>query len=154
VLITHSSMLNSPRLREAYIYWDGKRQSKLMPSRGDIDPIEIPRLLPYVVLIDVLREPLDFRYRLVGTQACVIMRRDFTGQIFSEIPGNGQESARWQGCEAVVSSKAPMYWQIPYLGPERFPRQYENVSLPLSKDGINVTMIFNVISFERGPATV
>lgn len=146
-------MLNSPRLREAYIYWDAKRQNKLMPSRADIDPVEIPRLLPYVILIDVVREPLDFRYRLMGTQACILMHRDFTGQMFSKIPGNGKESALWQACEAVVSSKAPMYWQIPYLGPERF-RHYEDVSLPLSKDGVNVTMIFAVISFERGPATV
>jgi hypothetical protein len=151
VLITHPSMLNSPRLREAYIYWDAKRQTKLMPSRADLDPVEIPRLLPYVILIDVMREPLDFRYRLVGTQACFIMRRDFTGQIFSEIPGSGKESALWQGCEAVVSSKAPMYWQLPYAGPDRFLRNYENVLLPLSNDGVSVTMIFKVISFERGP---
>lgn len=82
MLITHPSMLNSPRLREAYIYWDARRQSKLMPSRTDIDPIEIPRLLPYVVLIDVLREPIDFHYRLIGTQACVTMGRDFTGRFF------------------------------------------------------------------------
>ena len=153
MLITNPSMLNSPRLREAYSYWDAKRQTKLMPSRSDLDPVEIPRLLPYVILIDVMREPLDFRYRLVGTQACVIMRRDLTGQIFSEIPGNGQASALWRGCEAVVSSKAPMCWQFSYLGPERSLRDCERVLLPLSKDGVNVTMIFKVITFERGPTT-
>jgi PAS domain-containing protein len=74
VLISHPSMLNAPRLRAALTYWDAKRQNKLMPPRSDIDPVEIPRLLPYVMLIDVVREPLDFRYRLMGTQACDIMR--------------------------------------------------------------------------------
>jgi hypothetical protein len=147
-------MLNSPRLREAYAYWDAKRKNKLMPARADIDPVEMPRLLPYIILIDVVGEPLDFRYRLIGTQACSIMRRDFTGQFFSKIPGNEKESALWRGCDAVVGSKAPMYWQLPYVGPDRFLRDYENVLLPLSNDGVKVTMIFKVITFERGPSSV
>ena len=150
LLISDPSMLNSRRLREAYSYWNTKRRNKLMPSRSDIDPIEFPPLLPYVILIDVVREPLDFRYRLVGTQACEIMRGDFTGQFFSKIPGKGRDSALWHGCDAVVSSKAAISWEIPYDGPERFLRSYENVLLPLSNDGFNVTMIFKVISFERG----
>jgi hypothetical protein len=154
VLISHPSSLNSPRLRAAYTYWDGKRQNKLMPSRADIDPVEIPQLLPYVILIDVTRGPLDFRYRLVGTQACNIMPRDFTGQFFSKIPGNGKESAAWQECDAVVSSKAPMYWQTPYVAPQSSLRNVQKVLLPLSNDRINVTMIFEVISFEWGPTTV
>ena len=152
MLISHLSMLKSSRLREAYTYWDAKRQNKLMPSRYDIDPVEIPPLLPYVILIDVAREPVDFRYRLIGTQACVILRGDFTGQFFSKVPGNGKESALWQACDAVVGSKAPMYWQIPCVGPERSLHNYENVLLPLSNDGANVTMIFKVISFDRQPS--
>jgi hypothetical protein len=151
VLISHPSMLNSLRLRAAYTYWDGKRQNALMPSRADIDPVEIPQLLPYVILIDVTREPLDFRYRLVGTQVCEIMRRDYTGRRFSDIPGSGKESALWQECDAVVSSKAPMYWQTPYVDPQSSLRKVEAVLLPLSSDRVNVTMIFQVISFERGP---
>jgi PAS domain len=151
LLISDPSMLNSPRLREAYAYWNAKRRNKLMPSRSDIDPVEIPPLLPYVFLIDVVREPLDFRYQLIGTQACDIMRGDFTGQFFSKIPGKGKGTALWQGCDAVLSSKAAMSWDIPYVGPERFLRSYKNVLLPLSNDGVNVTMIFKVISFERGP---
>lgn len=154
MLISHPSMLNSVRLRAAYTYWDSKRQNKLMPSRADIDPVEIPRLLPYVILIDVTREPLDFRYRLVGTRACSIMPRDFTGQFFSKIPGNGKGSILWQECDAVVSSKAPMYWQTPHVAPQSSLHKVENVLLPLSNDRVNVTMIFEVINFEGGPTAV
>jgi hypothetical protein len=83
-------------------------------------------------------------YRLIGTQARDIMRQDFTGKCFSEIPGKGKESALWY-CEAVVRRKAPISWT------ERFLRNCENALLPLSNDRVNVTMIFKVISFERGP---
>jgi hypothetical protein len=46
--------LQSERLRVAYAYWEAKRDGRLMPSRSDIDPTDIPKLLPYVTLIEVL----------------------------------------------------------------------------------------------------
>jgi len=43
-------------LQQGYRYWDAKRAGKSMPSRADIDPIEMPALLPHVVLLEVLRD--------------------------------------------------------------------------------------------------
>ena len=34
------------RVRAIYRYWDGKRNGRLMPSRADLDPVDIPKLLP------------------------------------------------------------------------------------------------------------
>jgi hypothetical protein len=57
-----------PIAREALAYWEGKLSGRPMPTRRDFDPVfEIPHLLPWIMLVDVLREPLDFRYRLIGT---------------------------------------------------------------------------------------
>lgn len=140
--------LRSERLRAAYAYWQGKRNGRLMPARADIDPIDIPALLPYVVLIDVLSEPLDFRYRLIGTAARSISRRDYTGLRFSELPGKGQDSELWRGCEEVVRSRSPHSHSPPYVGADAFVRNCENVILPLSDDGDSVTMILKVISFD------
>lgn len=119
-----------------------------MPSRADIDPVEIPTLLPYVMLIDVV-EPLDFRYRLIGGEARSIMRRNYTGRLFSEIDGKGESSILWRGCESVVRGKQPLSFSPPYIGSETL-RHCENVLLPLSDNRVDVTMIFKVISFERG----
>src|SRR5260370_17327555 len=55
-------------LAAIYQYWDGKRRGRLMPSRADIDPIELKPYLPQLVLLDVEGEPPRFRYRLVGTE--------------------------------------------------------------------------------------
>lgn len=148
--VSNGQSLNSPLLREAHAYWESKRQNRLMPSRSDIDPIEIPRLLPYIILLDVLPEPLDFGYRLIGTAARSIMRADYTGRIFSQIPGKGSDSVLWRLCETVVRSKTPLSESPPYVGHERFLKNCENVLLPLSEDRVNVNMIFKVISFERG----
>ena len=54
-------------LKSALIaYWDRHREDAPAPKRSHIDPIEIPRLLPYVGLIDVEDNGAGFRIRLVG----------------------------------------------------------------------------------------
>jgi hypothetical protein len=144
------SSLAAPRLRQAYAYWHGKLAGRAMPARRDIDPVEMPQLLPYVMLVDVLADPLDFRYRLIGTEVRAILARDYTGSRFSEVPGKGSDSVVWRNCAEVVRHKAPLSRSPPYVGPERDLRRCENVLLPLSEDGKEVSMIMQVISFERG----
>lgn len=144
------STLSAPRLKLAFAYWQGKCAGRSMPARRDIDPVEMPRLLPYIMLIDVLPAPLDFRYRLIGTEVRAIVARDYTGLCFSEVPGKGRGSVVWGNCEEVVLTKAPLSRSPPYVGPERHLRRCANVLLPLSEDGREVSMILLVASFERG----
>lgn len=61
-------------------YWCDRRDGRAMPVRADIDPAELKRVLPYLMLIQA--EGLHFRYRLVGTQAVADMGRDPTGTVF------------------------------------------------------------------------
>jgi hypothetical protein len=63
---------------ELYRYWLSKRRLRRMPLRSDIDPLEIPRLLPYVGIVEKADE--GFRYRLVGTALAQQFGRDFTGK--------------------------------------------------------------------------
>ena len=143
------SALSAPRLKEALAYWRSKLAGRPMPARRDIDPIDMPRLLPYVMLIDVLSRPLDFRYRLIGTQARAIAAKDYTGRHFSELAGKGKGSVVWDSCEEVVLTRAPLTRSPPYVGPERDLQRCENLLLPLSDNGSDVNMILKIISFER-----
>ena len=52
---------------EAYAYWRGKAAGRMLPSRADIDPIEIIKLLPDVMLVERL-DDRRYRYRLIGTE--------------------------------------------------------------------------------------
>ena len=72
-----------------------------MPSRRDLDPCEIPQLLPYLILVDVFSDPPDFRYRLIGTQIVAQSRRDFTDQPFSVRHRHGAGRARVDACVAL-----------------------------------------------------
>ena len=68
-----------PRLSCLLDYWLEKRGDRPAPLREDIEPLEIPRLLPILHLIDVVQDPLHFRHRLVGTELVDKMSRDVTG---------------------------------------------------------------------------
>jgi len=70
----------SAGVAEFYGYWDRKRGDRPMPRRADIDPTEIPRHLPGIVLVEVRRDPLDFVYRLVGTREVEARGNDPTGR--------------------------------------------------------------------------
>jgi hypothetical protein len=59
--VLKKSELSAPRLRQAFAYWRGKLAGRAMPARRDIDPVDVPTLLSYVMLADVLPAPLDFR---------------------------------------------------------------------------------------------
>jgi len=63
---------------DLYRYWLSKRGLRRMPSRSDIDPADIPRLLPYVGMVEKVDD--EFRYRLAGTALVQQFGRDFTGK--------------------------------------------------------------------------
>jgi hypothetical protein len=148
-IIRDAAELSAPRLKEALLYWQGKRAGRAMPARRDFDPVEVPKLLPYVMLYDVLTAPLDFRYRLIGTEARSLLSQDYTGKRFSEVAGKGAGSVIWDNCEQVVRAKAPFSRAPPYIGPEPHLRNCENLLMPFSEDGDAVNLIVQVISFER-----
>ena len=61
------SQIKTSVVRQALAYWRSKQVDSRLPSRSDIRPEEVPRLLPYLFLVDVTRRPIGFRFRLVGT---------------------------------------------------------------------------------------
>lgn len=145
------SAMAAPRLKEALAYWQSKLAGRSMPSRHDIDPVEIPRLLSHVMLVDVLSDPLDFRYRLIGTAVCEISQQDYTGKRYSEVPGKGPTSTVWTNCAEVVRAKVPLVAVPPYIGPDQRVLGCETILLPLSHDGREVNMILQVIEIDLYP---
>lgn len=126
---------------ELYAYWAGLRHGPRLPGRGDIKPEDFKRLLPTVSLIDVRRDPLDFRLRLAGTGLYSVYGREITGR----------------GLDDVYNSAAADYWRVELskIVEERRPavgvhslswRGASHMSilwlrLPLATNGVDVDMI-------------
>lgn len=77
--------MQSQRLHRLHEYWRSKMGAQgEVPRRRDIDPSEVRELLPNLMMVDVERDPLRFRYRLVGTRVVDFSYRDFTGTYLDE----------------------------------------------------------------------
>ena len=116
-----------------------------MPGRSDLDPLDIPSILPHVYLVDVGHEPLDFSYRLLGTEIVKRSRRDYTGRRIADLPDQKSPSQIWSLYRKAVVDSAPVTAMIPYVQvPGRF---VEVLAAPLSADGREVDMIFGAVDF-------
>ena len=80
---------DTPRFAELLGYWQSKRGERQMPRRSDIDPpLELARHADSLVLIEVVAEADDFRYRLIGTQVVARHGRDSTGMTARQLYEN------------------------------------------------------------------
>ncbi len=65
----------------------------MMPRRRDIDPTEIPRLLPNLQITELIDGGARIRYRLTGTAIVNAYGADLTGKYFQE-PGTAEVPIR------------------------------------------------------------
>ncbi len=141
--------LCTPRIRRAYEYWDGKRQGRRMPARRDIDPSEIKDLLPGILLINVLHDPLQLTYRLVGTDEVEARGYDPTGKdvrdhVFAVTPEFGFETYLLAATKGVV-----VYDQEPWAAPNPRLGEVGSVVMPLSDDDRTVNMLIAFCDYRR-----
>jgi len=144
------SELHSPLVRAGKAYWASKKGARLLPARGDFDPlIEVPDLVPHMMLKDVRRQPLDFRYRLIGTSIRHHLEHDLTGQWMSAIPGQGPGNPLWNAHAEVIAQRLPVFLRPAYTGPHNEFLQVESVILPLAGDHETVDMLMIFVDFLR-----
>lgn len=83
--IAFRAQLVVPEQRQLYDYWVEMASGRPMPFRSDINPANIPRLLPYISLIDVDRDTKRCRIRLAGTRLRDVYDREITGLDLGDI---------------------------------------------------------------------
>jgi hypothetical protein len=136
-----------PRLRLLYEYWLERKGERRFPARRDIDPLEFSYLLGSVVLVDVLRHPLRFRVRVHGTEMARRARYDLTGKLLDQLPIMDYRDYVLERCTRLVESGEPaLVHHDRVIDGQR--RRYEALWLPLSADGIEVTMLLGALIYQ------
>lgn len=148
----HSSKLSAldcdPEVRELIEYWRSLHPGSTLPGRRHFDPLDNPHLLQNLWLIDVSREPLRFRFRLIGTALVNFIGRDCTGMWFDEVYENFSDSGLFQCLRRCVEYAEPQYRRRPIIIDASPPNiEAEQVYLPLAADGRNVDMILAMTVF-------
>ncbi|MGE5146600.1 MAG: PAS domain-containing protein [Candidatus Eiseniibacteriota bacterium] len=147
--------LSDPRLRRFYDYWQGKHRGDRLPGRQDIDPLEIPDLLPHVSILDVVGQgdAVRFRFRLVGTANVQIAGREHTGAFIEEV-FEADDAARLQTTfRGIVDNREPHYWQTSMAVRGNEPVSYVRLMVPLASDGATVDMLMGVFFLIEPPAS-
>jgi hypothetical protein len=140
--------LREPVLRNLHAYWESRRGDRPMPARADIDIVQIPTLLPYLFLIDVLDAGRDFRFRLAGTHIRDVTDDEVTGQHVGEAfpPDFGAEVRRiWS---KVVEKRRPVCGRGRLWVPGREHVTWEGVAMPLAEDDGVVNMLLGGVVFQ------
>jgi hypothetical protein len=142
----------NPILNDALAYWNRKRSGRVMPQRRDIDPTEIPHLLPHLQIIEVIEGGARFRYRLVGTRLVEAFGAEYTGKFTDEILSGDRASMVLRMYRSTCAARRPIYIWSTYSSPREVDLVAERIFLPLSEDGKEVNMILGAytVTFANG----
>ncbi len=134
-------------IKEFLVYWRTIAGSASMPARRDLNPIDIPAILPWMFLIDVLREAegIDFRFRLVGTRNAELVRLDGTGKTVGEAFSEATAVLMRRSYIEVVERRQPLCWRASVPGLERAFVSCYRALFPFSADGQTVNLIAGLL---------
>lgn len=132
-------------LQQIAAYWLSKARPHRLPGRADIKPEELVPQLPYVYLVDVKRDPLAFRYRLVGTAIRQWGGREFTGISVNEVEYGAQWREIFEEYRTVAERSLPTRSERASVVASKEFHYYERFLGPLASDGATIDMIFGAL---------
>lgn len=132
--------LDHPALTALHSYWMRKRNGAFAPSRSDIDPVEIPSLLPHVLLLDVIDGGARFRYRLAGTEIEERIGCRLAGRYLDEVTEGDYSSYIHALFRRSLTERRPLYSECVYGLSDKLAHLTKRIMLPLSADGRAIDM--------------
>jgi len=136
-----------PHLHRLYEYWRRRRGTRRFPARSDIDPLDFSYILGNIMLIEVLRNPLRFRMRVHGSRMTQRAGYDLTGKFLDELPIADYRNYVIERCKGLTEAGEPaLVHHDRVLDGRR--RRYEALWLPLSENGVDVTMLMAALVYK------
>lgn len=129
-------------------YWQRRCTNGRIPYYKAFDPIDVPQLLPHLVVFDVLRYPLDFRYRLIGDEIRTHMGRNVVGLCMREAGIHTEDSDIFRHVREVADSGEPRFYSMDCVGSDRSRGCQQGLTLPFTDHGEHVDKIIEVLSFQ------
>lgn len=115
-----------------------------LPARADLSMRKLGRHVSDMAILEVDKNPVDFKIRLLGTSVEQFVRNNYTGSRVSAIPGNGPQSPFWQYLLHVLSNAKPDFLKVPCTCPDARVNTTGTLYLPLASDHKHMDMILLV----------
>ncbi len=137
------------KIYQLHEYWRRKVEALgRLPARRDIDPLDIPKLLENIWLLDVVGDPNRFRFRLIGGALRRMGLPGKVGNFADEMLPDGSANPVMEDFHGVVRERRPVWFR----GQARVPHatsvfELERLFLPLAADGSTVDMLLCMTVF-------
>ena len=130
--------IKDAELRELYGYWRSKHRGDHLPVRADVDPLDIPRLLKHIAILEVVGEAEDFVFALAGSRIEDVHGRALKGVSLQQLREEFEVSPSMDKYVEAVRTREPQYQDTNL---KEFGKAYwacRRLILPLSSDGERV----------------
>lgn len=136
------------RLIGLYRYWDTLRGTRFAPSYAEVDPVDVPRLLRYLLVTEVETSPRGrrYRYRLCGTEVEEYFGSGMRGRTIDALMQGSYRDYILGIYDRLVEQRSPIYSVSTY---DQRLLHTKRLMLPLSCDGIEVDMVLSAQVFFR-----
>jgi hypothetical protein len=138
--------IQSSTLQRVYLDWQNRRNGDSLPARKSFDILDFKYILGNLNLIDVLQDPLRFRYRVHGTNCVMLLGYDMTGKLVEDYPDPAYRRRVSANFAGVVASRAPRCDLGQREIVDRRLIHFEALILPLAADGETVDMLMVALS--------
>jgi hypothetical protein len=135
------AFIQAPLLMRLLGDWERRRHGRHMPARADFDPLDLKYMMGRLLLVDVLRDPLRFRFRLIGTELVKRAGIDLTGRMLDDYPYPEFREHMRALYTAAAATRQPLGSRETRLVLDGRLRRYEGLLLPLATDGETVDML-------------
>jgi hypothetical protein len=140
-------------------WWESRRGSRRMPLRSELDPADLKRILPSMLLLDVRPGAEQgrhvFGYRLVGTEIDQRFAARLTGLTLDDAPlGEVKPSIQAQ-YEMAVREMRPIFCSHEIVVNDSRHLEYQRLVVPLGAEGLpgaplQVTALAAAVDFHCG----
>lgn len=97
-------------LRFLHDFWHGQREGEGLPGIDVVEPFALKPALGYIMLLDVLDDGWDYRYRLYGSAIAQRYGRDLTGRRTSDIARTAYTGIFYIAAyRAVLARRQPLF---------------------------------------------
>jgi PAS domain len=134
------------KLAQAYAYWQSKRQGGTLPSRRNIDVLDLRTLMGWMHLVEVGgREPSDYTYRLLGSSVRMNHAPNANSFRLGDYAPGPYRDALFEDYSSVCFTGVPSYQQVVAMM-SYIKYSYSRLILPLAEDGRKVDMLMVCIN--------
>lgn len=127
-----TAVTDSEIMRFLIEYWQRLRGDRDLPLASEVTPFDLKPALGHIVLIDVLDEGWNGRFRVYGTKVAETYGRDMTGLLLSDIDGGNYASVFFRALYRAAWLRRISYYSHHFPPPHVAVESWQRLALPLA----------------------